>query len=120
VFALGGWAGGGGGPGAQAGRARRSDDGSTTARRSGRGGLDEEDIVQGRRRDLGRAGVEAFQRSRGQGDDPPAFGFGAGQAPAANVRTIFRFSPDVRKLLSSGRPGNGHELANAPPLAHLK
>ncbi|MFO7260765.1 MAG: M14 family zinc carboxypeptidase [bacterium] len=120
VFALGGGTGGFGGAGAQAARPRRSVDGSTTARRSGRGGLDEEDIVQGRRRDLGRAGVEAFQRSRGQGDDPPAFGFGAGQAPAANVRTIFRFSPDVRKLLISGGLDNGHELANAPALVDVK
>ena len=73
VFALGGGGGFGGfgGSGAQAAAARRADDGSTTARRSGRGGVDEEDIIQGRRRDLGRAGVEEFQRGRRQGDDPP-------------------------------------------------
>src|SRR5690606_1063991 len=85
VFALGGggFGGFGGFGGGQAAGARRADDGSTTARRSGRGGVGEEDIVQGRPRDLGRAAVEEFQRGRRQGGDPPGFGFG--QASTANA-----------------------------------
>lgn len=119
VFALGGGGFGGfGGGGAQAAAARRADDGSTTARRSGRGGVDEEDIIQARRRDLGRAGVEEFQR--GRRDDAGQGGFGFGQASTANVRTVFRFSPDVRKLLISGGLTNGRELANAPALVDAK
>ncbi|HEX7089395.1 MAG TPA: M14 family zinc carboxypeptidase [Longimicrobiales bacterium] len=119
VFALGAAGRGGRGRfGAQAAAPRRTEDGSTTARRSGRGGLDEEDIVQGRPRDMGRAAVEEFRRTREEQGEPA--GFGAQQALTANVRTIFRFSPDVKELLISGGLMNGHELANAPALVDVK
>jgi len=36
------------------------------------------------------------------------------------VRTVFRFSPDVKRLLVSGGLTNGQELANAPALVDAK
>jgi hypothetical protein len=114
VFALGSGGGGfrfGGGP------ARPSEPGSTTARRSGRGGIDEQDVVQGRPREWGREGVEAFRQSQ---QDEAQQGFGGGpSAQASNARVVFRFSPDVENLLISGGLTNGDELANAPALVDV-
>ncbi len=102
--------GGGGGVSAEEAAAR----GSTTARRSGRGGLDEEDIVQGRPRDMGAQGVEAFRSAHPESEDEASFfGFG-GDAPT--YRTILRYNPDVSELLISGGLDHGRELANTPAL----
>lgn len=122
VFGMGGGSGGGrggfgGGRGAQAG-AMQDDPGSTTARRSSRGGVDEDDIVQGRARNMGQAGVEEFrEQSAGQAQGGRG-GFG-GQSAAASVRTVFRFSSDPRTLLISGGLTNGGELTNAPALVDV-
>jgi hypothetical protein len=89
--------------------------GSTTARRTGRGGLNEEDIVQGRPRNLGQAGVEAF-RSEDTGEAP---GRGGGAAPAISYRTIFAFAQDPEELLISGGVMNGEEMAGAPALVDV-
>ncbi len=90
-------------------------DGSTTARRSGRGGIGDQDIVQARPRDWGRAGVEAFraQQEDQGGQQGGGFGFGG---PPSDARTIMRFSPDVTNLLISGGLDNGQELAGSPAL----
>ncbi|HSJ09428.1 MAG TPA: hypothetical protein VK928_05920, partial [Longimicrobiales bacterium] len=112
----GGFGGGGGGVGGggQAAQARAASDGSTTARRSGRGGIDEPDIVQGRPRDLGQAGVEEFRQQ--QRDSAAATTPSTSTVPG--VRTIFRFSNSVQNLLISGGLRNGNELAGAPALLH--
>ncbi len=83
--------------------------GSTTTRRTGRGGADEADVVQGRRGDLGEAGVEAFRAE--QGDDE-----GGGSTATNRVRTVMRYSRDVEDLLISGGLRNGETLAGAPAL----
>ena len=101
-----------------AGRAGRSGDdaddapGSTTARRSGRGGIDDQDVVQTRRTDAGRAAVEGFQRDNT--DVTP------NRSSNNNVRTVFRFQPDVTRLLISGGLTNGEELAGTPALVDVR
>jgi hypothetical protein len=128
VFGVGGGGGGGfgGGPGggggaAAAGRATGGE-GSTTARRSGRGGIDEQDIVQGRPRNAGQTSADSLRAQQQQSGQPEQQGGpGGGQANLArDVRTIFRFSPDVKSLLISGGLTNGQELANAPALVDVK
>jgi hypothetical protein len=86
--------------------------GSTTARRTGRGGGDEQDIVQGRARDLGQAGVELF-RSENPIEPPQR---GSGSATAPSYRTVFAFAQDPEELLISGGVRNGEEMAGAPAL----
>jgi hypothetical protein len=103
-------------------RSRAEPDGSTTARRSSRGGIDEQDVVQGRARDLGQAGVAEFRRQQQGQAAEPAFGgggggFGAQAGPRA--RTIFRFAADPRSLLISGGLEHGDELAHAPALVDV-
>ena len=92
----------------------RGGPGSTLARRTGRGGPDGEDIVQGRPRDLGLAGVEAFQESQQEGDSDRSGRRGPAQPPNNN-RTIFRFAP-ANSLLISGGLDNAGEMSSAPAL----
>jgi hypothetical protein len=108
--AFAGFFGGGGGRNAEQAAAN----GATTARRSGRGGIDENDIVQGRPRDMGAATVEAFRAAHPESEDEASFFGGDDEAPA--YRTILRYSPDVSTLLISGGLNNGRELANTPAL----
>jgi hypothetical protein len=94
-------------------------DGSTTARRSGRGGIDEHDIVQGRERNLGQAAVEEFRRQQG---DQAEQGFGGGPfgaQAAVTGRTVLRFASDPASLLISGGLTHGSELAHAPALVDV-
>ncbi len=118
VFAAGGGGGGrgfgmgGGGGGVATGGA--SDPGSTTARHTGRGGITETDIVQGRPRNLGEAGVEAFQarqREELAADQQERGGQAAGSPQA---RTIARFASNPADLLISGGLVAGSEMAGAP------
>ncbi|MEX2608785.1 MAG: M14 family zinc carboxypeptidase [Gemmatimonadota bacterium] len=112
------FSGGGGGGGRFGGG--NDDPGSTTERLSGRGGVNEEDIIQGRPRDLGRAGVEAFAEAQraeaerqGGGRGGPG-GFGGGNA--TGNRVVFQFTPEQEELLISGGLTGGAELAGAPAL----
>jgi hypothetical protein len=90
-----------------------SDPGSTTARNSGRGGINETDIIQGRPRNMGEAGVEAFREQEGDeaGGQQGRGGFGGG---ASSARIIARFAANATNLLISGGLSNGSELAGAP------
>lgn len=120
VFAAGGGRGGfGGGPGGPGGAmgSRGANDGSTTARRSGRGGIDEQDIVQGRPVEMGQAGVAEFRKSQPDSDTQGGFGM---QSPSADNRTLLRFSRDVKQLLVSGGLEHGNELAGTPALVDSK
>lgn len=90
--------------------------GATTARRSGRGGVGEPDIVQGRPRDLGQQAVEEFRRQQGEQEEQSFGGFGGG---SSNVRTVLRFASDPANLLISGGLTDGHELAYAPALVDV-
>jgi len=85
--------------------------GSTTTRRTGRGGVDEADVVQGRRGDLGEAGVEAFRADQAEEDST-----GSASSAANRVRTVMRYSRDVEDLLISGGLRNGESLAGTPAL----
>ena len=107
-----GFGGGGGAGGRPTAGGARATDGSTTARRSSRGGIEEQDAVQGRPRDLGRAGVEAFrQREAGQDTASPA--------PPNPARVVMRFAPDARQLLISGGLRGGEALAGSPALVDV-
>jgi hypothetical protein len=90
-----------------------SDPGSTTARNSGRGGINDTDIIQGRPRDMGEAGVEAFREQEAEeaGGQQGRGGFGGGTSSA---RIIARFAADPADLLISGGLNNGSEMAGAP------
>ncbi len=116
VLGVGGGGGGfgGGGFGGGFGNQRgEPEPGSTTERRSGRGGIGEPDIVQTRPRDAGQAGVAEFRRSNpNQGGGQGGFGGGA----SSSARTVLRFSGDVTKLLISGGLTGGSALAGAPAL----
>ncbi len=105
----------GGFGGNQAASAGRSSPGSTTSRRTGRGGRDEEDIVQGRPQDMGKAGVEAWEAEHEDEPDQPSFF----TPPPNNTTTIFKFAgaPD---LLISGGVNNAQELAGAPAMVDAK
>ena len=92
--------------------------GETTQRTSGRGSIGEDDIVQGRARDLGRVAAEEYRRELREGQpgaESPRAGFGA-TASGAGPRVILSFSPDVEDLLISGGLVNAEELAGAPAL----
>ena len=88
--------------------------GSTTARRTGRGGADEADVVQGRRGDLGEAGVEVFRAEQEVEDDA-----GSISGASDRVRTVMRYSRDVEDLLISGGLRNGESLAGTPALVDV-
>ncbi len=102
--------GGGGGP-------QNRGPGDTTARRTGRGGADEDDVVQGRARDLGAAGVEAF-RAEQEDDDAPGGGFSFGPN-TDHIRVVMRFARRADDLLISGGLKNGQMLANAPAVVDV-
>ena len=91
--------------------------GDTTARRTGRGGADEDDVVQGRARDLGAAGVEAF-RAEQEDDDAPGSGFSFGPS-TDHIRVVMRFARRADDLLISGGLRNGQVLANAPAVVDV-
>ena len=110
---FGGFFGGGGGANAQ-----NRGPGDTTARRTGRGGADEQDVVQGRARDLGEAGVEAFREAQEDEDDTPGSRFGGG-AQTDHIRVVMRFAINPGDLLVSGGLRNGRLMANAPAVVDV-
>ena len=118
VFRIGGGGGGfaaffGGGGGAQ-----NRGPGDTTTRRTGRGGADEDDLVQGRARDLGVAGVEAFRADQDEDDAPGGGGFSFGPN-TDHIRVVMRFARRADDLLISGGLKNGQALANAPAVVDV-
>ncbi len=119
VFGVGGGGFGGLFRGAGGGGRNRGP-GDTTDRRTGRGGADERDIIQGRARDLGAAGVEAFREARAEeGDGSPRRG-GASTGPDTDrVRVVMRFAQRTGDLLISGGLRGGRALANAPAVVDV-
>jgi hypothetical protein len=95
--------------GAGGGGADLGGPGSTTSRRTGRGGADDEDVIQGRRGDLGAAGVAAFEEENGEEDSSTS-------TSTDHIRTVMRYADDVENLLISGGLRNGEVLADAPAL----
>ncbi|MDE2875998.1 MAG: M14 family zinc carboxypeptidase [Gemmatimonadota bacterium] len=119
VFATGG--GGFGGFGrffGGGGGAQERGPGDTTRRRTGRGGADEQDYVQGRARDMGEAGVEAFREAQEEEEDDSPGG-GSSARSADRVRVVMRFAQRPEDLLISGGLRNGRTLANAPAVVDV-
>lgn len=117
VFQLGGGGGFFGGGGSAAGRRGPGD---TTDRRTGRGGRGETDIVQGRARDLGQAGVTAFREAQeADGDGAPGGGGPSFGPRTDHIRVVMRFAARPEDLLISGGLQNGGALANAPALVDV-
>jgi hypothetical protein len=119
--------GGGGGRGFRRGGSSAmspSEDGSTTARRTGRGTVESPDIVQGRPRNLGQAGVDAFreaQRAEREGEEgsPEARGGGRPAGGTPSSRIVARFPSDPTQLLISGGIVAGGEMAGAPTVVDV-
>jgi hypothetical protein len=107
VFAIGG---GGFGGGAAAATRRPGD---TTARASGRGGVDERDIPQGRPRDAGQESVARWRAEEEAEATLPSV------AQGPRPRAIVSFHGDPTRLLISGGLKNGQELAGAPALVDV-
>ena len=92
--------------------------GDTTARRTGRGGADEQDVVQGRARDLGEAGVEAFREAQEDEDASPGGRFSFGPQ-TDHIRVVMRFATNPGDLVISGGLRTGRLLANAPAVVDI-
>jgi hypothetical protein len=90
-----------------------SEDGSTTARRTGRGSVNDPDVVQGRPRNMGQAEVEAFRAAQREEEGSNARGGVGNDSP---TRVVMRYPPDPTQLLISGGLVAGGELANTPAL----
>ena len=112
---------------------------TTTARPSGRGGLLDRDIPQGRPKDLGvRAGgggggrgggqpptretqtALVPQRAAGAGRGGGGGGFAGMGAGGGTTRIIFRFTQNTQELLISGGIGSGELLAGSPGMIDAK
>ena len=108
VFQLGG---GGFGRGR---RGRRGGGGGDTGpnRPTGRGTINDPDIVQGRPRDMGKAGVEAFDAANKDSEEDTPEG--------PRPRAILNFERDAGKLLISGMLAGGQELAGTPAVVDAK
>ncbi len=83
-----------------------------TGRPSGRGGLKDPDIPQGRPLDLGRKAVEEFRKIQPAPAPDPRL------APSSvpRPRTILQFTRSTADLLISGGLAGGEELAGSPAL----
>lgn len=96
-------------------RARQSVEGrtpgSTTSRPSGRGGLDERDIVQGRAQNMSKETVDEFRKAQ---KEEPASTSGFGRAESSRPRIVLNFESNVENLLISGGLEGGNELAGTP------
>jgi hypothetical protein len=112
VFAMGG----------MGGRARSLMPGAAApaGRVSGRGGVSDPDVVQGRARDIGQKTIEEFRKaekaaSEEAGDEGPR----PAAAPAVRPRIVLSFAGSAADLLISGGLAGGEELAGAPALADV-
>ena len=94
--------------------------GSTTARPSGRGGIGESDVVQGRMRDMAQKSVDEFRKAQKKEAAASPQSPAASRAVSQRPRTILAFESDVKKLLISGGLNGGDELANAPAVVDAK
>ena len=112
------------GPGSGFGRGRggmMGGPGGSQGRVSGRGGLDDPDIVQGRARDLGQKAADEFRKAQQATPGQPAVDQGPRPmaAPSVRPRTVVSFARSAAELLISGGLAGGEELAGAPALADV-
>ena len=99
---------------------RSEPDGSTTARRSGRGGVDESDVVQGHGRDWGQESMERWREAQAEAREDDDGEADAQDPGPPQIRTVFRFHQDPTQLLISGGLVGGDELTGSPALLDVK
>jgi hypothetical protein len=91
--------------------------GATTSRPSGRGGLSESDIVQGRAQNMSEETIAEFRKAQ---KDEPSTPSGRSRAVSTRPRIILNYERDVEKLLISGGLDGGRELAGTPAVVDAK
>jgi len=113
VFSMGGF--GGRGMGMMPGM------GAPSGRVSGRGGVNDPDIPQGRARDLGQKVIEEYRKAQKAAGEQPAAEEGPRMAPAPLVRPryVVSFARNAADLLISGGLASGEELAGSPALVDV-
>jgi len=95
-------------------------EGPQQGRASGRGGLDDPDVVQGRPRDLGQKAVEEFRKTQPAPlQQQPEQGFRMAAGPTVRPRIVVSFAKSAADLLISGGLAGGEELAGTPALADV-
>ncbi|MFC2168161.1 M14 family zinc carboxypeptidase [Acidobacteriota bacterium] len=96
--------------------------GSTTTRPSGRGGIGERDVVQGRMRDMAKESVAEFRKAQKKEAEAKAETSGAStrQTISRRPRIVLAFQSDVKKLLISGGIDGGNELIGSPAVVDAK
>jgi hypothetical protein len=95
--------------------------GTAQGRVSGRGGVNDPDVAQGRPRDLGQKAVEEYRKAQKDAAEQAAEE-GPRQAPpvpAVRPRIVLSFARSAADLLISGGLAAGEELAGAPALADV-
>ena len=95
--------------------------GGQTGRVSGRGGVDDPDIPQGRPRDLGQKTLEEFrkaQKAEGEASSEEEYPRMAA-APAVRPRSVLSFTRKAADLLISGGLAGGEALAGSPALVDV-
>lgn len=106
VAAVGGGPGGGGGGGGQGGGGQ----GSSQSRASGRGGVNDPDIIQA---------MPQSRPSTGPAEQPDQRESPFYVPPAMRPRVVLRFGADEKTLLISGMLAGGNELANRPAVVDV-
>jgi len=110
---------------AAAGRGRRVSPtvrtpGSTTSRPSGRGGIGESDVVQGRMRNMAKESVAEFRMAQKKEASTSTSRASTSSASSRRPRIVLAFQGDVKKLLISGGLNGGNELAGSPAVVDAK
>ncbi len=101
-------------------------DGSSNARRSGRGSIHERDQPQVRGQDWGEASIQALREREGDEAVAAGGGFGGGfggqfgGGASENIRTIFRFHDHPAQLLVSGGVVNADLMTGSPALVDAR
>jgi hypothetical protein len=91
--------------------------GSTITRPSGRGGLDERDVVQGRAQNMSEKTIAEFRKAQ---EDEPSAPSSRSRSASIRPRIILNFERDIEKLLISGGLDGGNELAGTPAVVDAK
>lgn len=86
---------------------------------SGRGGVADPDIVQGRPRDLGQKAIEEFRKAEKAAAKQEAEDGPRTPAPTVRPRVVLSFTGNAADLLISGGLAGGEELAGTPALADV-
>jgi hypothetical protein len=96
--------------------------GGETGRVSGRGGVNDPDVPQGRPRDLGQKTLEEFRKTqRAEGAQSPEQEYGRMMAgpPGVRPRSVLSFTRKAADLLISGGLAGGEALAGSPALVDV-